>query len=43
MKTLSELIQDNGHINENNIILKMDIEGSEWNIFNNIRGYFTTI
>ena len=37
MKTLSELIKDNGHINENNIILKMDIEGSEWDIFNNIR------
>ena len=36
MKTLSELIQENGHINEKNMILKLDIEGGEWNIFNDI-------
>ena len=36
MKTLSELIKENRHIDEKNMILKIDIEGGEWNIFNNI-------
>lgn len=33
MKTLKELIKENGHINEKNMILKMDIEESEWEVF----------
>ena len=32
MKTLDELIKENSHENEKNMILKCDIEGSEWNI-----------
>ena len=32
MKTLDELIKENSHENEKNMILKYDIEGSEWNI-----------
>ena len=36
MKTLSELIKENRHTDEKNMILKIDIEGEEWNIFNNI-------
>ena len=36
MKTLNELIKENGHTNEKNMILKMDIEGEEWNIFSDI-------
>ena len=32
MKTLSELIKENGHSNENNMILKMDIESYEWEV-----------
>ena len=36
MKTLYELIQENGHSNEKNMILKIDIEGQEWNVFNKI-------
>jgi len=32
MKTLDELIKENGHENEKNMILKLDIEGSEWNV-----------
>ena len=32
MKTLSELIEENGRSNENNMILKMDIESYEWNV-----------
>lgn len=33
MKTLEELIKENKHSNEKNMILKFDIEKSEWNIF----------
>ena len=36
MKTLKELIYENGHINEKNMILKLDIEESEWNVFSEI-------
>ena len=36
MKTLDELIKENNHSNEKNMILKIDIESSEWNIFENI-------
>lgn len=30
MKTIEELLEINGHISEENMILKMDIENSEW-------------
>ena len=30
MKTLEEILRDNGHLNEKNMILKMDAEGAEW-------------
>ena len=36
-KTLRELIEENGHTNEKNMILKIDIEGEEWNVFQDIR------
>ena len=36
MKTLPELIEDNGHSNETNMILKMDIESYEWDVFQNL-------
>jgi len=36
LKTLFEMIQENVHSNEKNMILKMDIEGGEWNILNEI-------
>ena len=31
-KTLDDLISENGHENDNNMILKMDIEGGEWDV-----------
>lgn len=34
-KTLDDLISENGHENDNNMILKMDIEGSEWEVIEN--------
>ena len=33
LKALSEILKDNGHENENNMILKMDVEGAEWDVF----------
>jgi len=36
MKTLEELIITNGHTNEKNMILKMDIEGAELDVFSNL-------
>ena len=36
MKTLDELIKENNHSNEKNMILKIDIESNEWNIFENL-------
>ena len=36
MKTLNELLKENGHFFEKNMILKIDIEGEEWNIFHNL-------
>jgi len=33
MKKLSDLIKENGHINEHNMILKLDIESYEWDLF----------
>ena len=36
MKTLDEIIHDNCHDNEKGMILKMDIEGYEWEVLKNI-------
>jgi hypothetical protein len=36
LKTLEDLMKENGHISEKNMILKMDIEGSEWNPLNEL-------
>jgi hypothetical protein len=35
-KTLSQLIKQNGHSNEKNMILKIDIESHEWGVFQNL-------
>ena len=36
METLSEIIKENGHLKEDNMILKMDIEGYEWEVFQSL-------
>ncbi len=36
MKDLSTLIVENGHSNSNNLVLKIDIEGYEWDVFDKI-------
>ena len=36
LTTLNELLIENGHINEKNMILKIDIEHSEWGALSNI-------
>lgn len=36
MKTIVELLTENGHINEQNMILKLDIELGEWEVFKNL-------
>ena len=36
LKTLEDLMKENGHISEKNMILKIDIEGWEWNPLNGI-------
>lgn len=35
LKTLKTLIRENGHENESGMVLKMDIEGYEWDVFAN--------
>ena len=35
-KTFNEILEENGHIKEKDMILKIDIEGGEWNILNEI-------
>ena len=37
MKTIYELLKENGHLEEKNMILKIDIEGNEWDILNEIQ------
>jgi hypothetical protein len=32
-KTLTQILAANGHLEENNLILQMDIEGAEWEVF----------
>ena len=39
LKTLPELLKENGHSKENNMILKLDIESNEWNVFLNLPLY----
>ena len=36
LKSLEEIIEDNGHLNETNMILKMDIEYNEWESLINV-------
>ena len=36
MKSLEEIITENGHSTEQNMILKIDIESSEWQVFENL-------
>lgn len=33
LKALSEILRENGHDSENDMILKMDVEGAEWDVF----------
>jgi hypothetical protein len=33
LKTLQEILTENGHIASKNLILKIDVEGAEWNAF----------
>ena len=36
MKTFNEILEENGHTNEKDMILKIDIEGGEWSILKEI-------
>ena len=36
LKTLPELLKENGHYKEKNMILKFDIESYEWEVFQNL-------
>lgn len=36
MKTLDRMLQDNGHENERGMVLKVDIEGAEYDVFSEI-------
>ena len=36
IQTLQDMIKENGHINQKNMIFKMDVEGAEWNSLNDI-------
>ena len=36
IQTLEEMIKENGHVQEKNMILKIDIESAEWNSLNDI-------
>ena len=31
IQTIEEMMKENGHLNEKNMIFKMDVEGAEWN------------
>lgn len=43
IKTLEELIIENAHSSEKNMILKMDKESCEWNSLKDLPGYFKSI
>ena len=36
LKTLDDLMKENGHISEKNMIFKIDVEGAEWNSLNDL-------
>ena len=36
IQTLTDMMKDNGHLNEKNMILKIDVEGPEWKALNDI-------
>ena len=36
MKTLFDFMKENGHLKEKNMILKIDVEASEWDVFQDI-------
>ena len=36
IQTLLDMMKENGHLNEKNMILKIDVEGAEWNTFKDI-------
>ena len=38
--TLKEMVEQNGHLNESNMILKMDVEGAEWDALNELSEEF---
>lgn len=40
LRTLPMLLEDNGHLEEKHIILKMDIEGAEWECFSRLEGRY---
>ena len=42
LKTLEDLIKENGHTNEKNMILKIDVEHAEWNALNDLKDEILT-
>ena len=36
IQTLEEMMKENGHLKEKNMILKIDVEGAEWNSLNDV-------
>ena len=36
IQTLDDMLKENGHLNEKNMILKIDTEGAEWNALNDM-------
>jgi len=36
IQTLQDMLKENGHLHEKNMILKMDVEGAEWNTLNDV-------
>ena len=36
IQTLEDMLKENGHLNEKNMVLKMDVEGAEWNALNDM-------
>ncbi len=40
LRTLPQLLEDNGHLQQGHMILKIDIEGAEWSVLANISGEY---
>lgn len=36
LKTLKELLKENGHLKEKKLVLKMDVEGAEWDVLSSV-------